>query len=66
MGSWKPIKTAPKDGTPIQLEAADGSQETVVWSQWLSSWVVGLRAPNEGERFSLLDWEPTRWTPVID
>jgi len=27
MESWKAIKTAPKDGTPIQVEGADGSQE---------------------------------------
>jgi len=64
MESWKPIKTAPKDGTPIRVKGADDSEETVVWSHWLGSWVIGLRAPNDGERFSLLDWEPTHWMQV--
>ena len=66
MEDWKPIHSAPKDGTPIRVKAADGSQKTVVWSYWHSDWVIGRRRPKEHERALLLAWgsNPTHWKPI--
>ena len=68
MENWKPIHSAPKDGTPIRVKTADGLQETVVWSHWHSDWVIGRRRPKEHERALLLAWgsNPTQWTPAQD
>jgi hypothetical protein len=66
MEDWKPIHSAPKNGTPIRIKAADGSQKIVVWSHWHSDWVIGRRSPKEHERALLLAWgsNPTHWKPI--
>jgi hypothetical protein len=63
MENWKSIKTAPKSGTPILVKRGT-LQETVVWSHWLSNWVIGQHVPSEGKLATLLVWEPTHWKPI--
>ena len=56
---WKPINTAPKDGTPI-LGHANGVMTTVKWWNSFGCWELiecGTHA-NGGE------WWPTDWMPL--
>jgi hypothetical protein len=61
MEEWKPIASAPKDGTPIRVKR-DDLQETVVWFHPLNDWAVGLHP--HAAAITLLSWEPTYWRPI--
>jgi hypothetical protein len=61
MEEWKPIESAPKDGTSIRVKR-DDLQETVVWSHALNDWAVGLHPHASG--LTLLSWQPTYWRPI--
>ncbi len=63
---WKPIETAPKDGTPI-LGYADGEMTTVQWivpEMYPDNGYWGLvicgSHPEDGE------WNPTHWDDLPD
>jgi hypothetical protein len=61
MDEWKPIETAPKDGTRIRVLRGD-LQDTVEWFHPLNDWLVE-RDP-DGVHHVLLSWQPTHWTPL--
>lgn len=57
-GGWRPIETAPKDGTPILAWAWDGCGHVVIW------WDDDGRRPwtsTTGETFAE---DVTHWQPV--
>lgn len=54
---WRPIKDAPKDGTPIRVRRED-SEATMYWSHGVHGWAVG-RDPSAG--LKLPPWKPTHW-----
>ena len=57
--AWRPIVSAPKDGTPI-LGYADGVQTTVYWWQPGGYWSLcecGSHADDS-------EWSPTHWMPL--
>lgn len=55
---WRPIETAPKDGTPIWVYCPYSYQCSVVWSEIDSGWSPDLL----GNRILF----PTHWTPLLD
>jgi hypothetical protein len=61
MDEWKPIETAPKDGTRIRVIRGD-LQDTVEWFHPLNDWLVE-RDP-DGVHHVLLSWQPTHWMPL--
>ena len=61
MDDWKPIETAPKDGTRIRVKR-DDIEETVEWFASLNDWLVE-RDP-DGVHHELLSWQPTHWMPL--
>jgi hypothetical protein len=61
MDDWKPIETAPKDGTHIRVKR-DDMEDTVEWFAPLNDWLVE-RDPN-GVHHKLLSWQPTHWMPL--
>ena len=54
---WKPIETAPKDGTPI-LGVADREITTIFWCEDYWSLCVSGAFAEDGE------WTPTHWMPL--
>jgi hypothetical protein len=61
MDEWKPIDTAPKDGTRIRVMRGD-LQDNVEWFLALNDWCVE-RDP-DGVHHKLLSWQPTHWMPL--
>ena len=61
MDEWKPIETAPKDGTRIRVMRGD-LQDNVEWFLTLNDWLVE-RDP-DGVHHVLLSWQPTHWMPL--
>ena len=61
MDGWKPIETAPKDGTRIRVKR-DDIEETVEWFAPLNDWLIE-RDP-DGVHHELLSWQPTHWMPL--
>jgi hypothetical protein len=61
MEDWKPIETAPKDGTRICVKR-DWLQQTVQWSHPLDDWVIGPGPDGKGSE--LLPWQPTHWVAL--
>jgi hypothetical protein len=61
MDDWKPIETAPKDGTRIRVKR-DDIEETVEWFAALNDWLIE-RDP-DGVHHELLSWQPTHWMPL--
>jgi hypothetical protein len=55
---WKPIETAPKDGTPV-LGYHTGKMTTVYWGLWNEWQLVEPGAYAEED-----DWRPTHWMPL--
>lgn len=73
--SWKPIETAPKDGTTVlvaQAYADDGVVFTykafiefvqcAVWDDYWGSWVMSKPYPEVESRDVF--FEPTHWMPI--
>ena len=60
---WKPIETAPLDGTLIRI-MLDDMQDVVCWSPELEDWVIGFDSTPRGRQ--RLSWEPTHWAPHDD
>jgi hypothetical protein len=58
MDEWKPIETAPKDGSRIRVKR-DDMEETVEWLEWVNDWLIE-RDP-KGVHHKLLSWQPTHW-----
>jgi hypothetical protein len=59
MSEWKPISSAPKDGTAILL----GHDQAVFdgwWDAEISAWVDGCSDRYE----DLMTYEPTHWTEL--
>ena len=57
--SWRPITTAPKDGTPI-LAIKNGVQATVRWRKEERYWTLCVPGT-----FTLYhDWDPQMWMPL--
>ncbi len=56
---WKPIATAPKDGTSV-LGLKDGVMATVRWMGIEQYWTLCVPGT-----FTLYhDWDPTHWMPL--
>jgi hypothetical protein len=56
---WKPIKTAPRDGTNI-LGFKDGAMATVRWLRVEKYWTLCVPGT-----FTLYhDWDPQMWMPL--
>lgn len=54
---WRPIETAPRDGTPILLCGQTGDRIVGRWSTAFSgSWVL--------EAYDAIGIEPTHWMPL--
>jgi len=66
---WKPIETAPKDGTNI-LGFANGEITTVSWFSWKldpadyndknGHWTLCVSGPNADDG----EWWPSHWMPL--
>lgn len=59
---WKPIETAPKDGTSILVGAPEWEPELCSWRNdcWFRGWCAGgLRSDTYGP-----DFDPTHWMPL--
>jgi hypothetical protein len=59
MSEWRPIETAPKDGTNFWAAQAGAPECGLIyfddaWRQWISV-SEGYNPPN---------WEPTHWMPL--
>lgn len=53
---WKPIETAPKDGTRILLNIDHGKHGDAVWTGlWADGWIVSYGKPEN---------TPTHWMPL--
>lgn len=62
---WKPIDTAPKDGTWVRLKRK-GKEVIGRWSHPLDDWSLGPAAEGaETGVEQLLSWEPTEWAPSL-
>jgi len=65
---WRPIESAPKDGTRILgygvigLESGNGIG-TVKWESWASNWVCD---PNEASEYGPERCVLTHWMPLPD
>jgi len=80
MSEWRPIKTAPKDGTEIIgcCQAIEDGQEvyygawTIAWcknpAHWRASWdktpVIEFMSEQFGEEYKSPDCQPTHWMPM--
>ena len=62
---WRPIETAPKDGTRI-LAYGKGPYGHVEWftSQWDKSQSCWVSEPNEATEYNYEDCHPTHWMPL--
>lgn len=64
MSEWKPIATAPEDGTSILVcvtySLGDGEWETVQWVDWIKEPYVW---PHFRERIDI-PLPPTHWMPL--
>ena len=62
---WKPISTAPKDGTKIDIWCFNGERWTdAFWHQGLGYWVMDWGGPR-GERGTITPFgQPTHWMPI--
>lgn len=62
MSDWKPIETAPKDGTDVLLCAvdADGSYWAAVAQWWVKRWVI-IGVVDDP---TFLTFEPQFWMPL--
>jgi len=61
MEEWKPIATAPRDGSQIRVKR-DGMEATVVWHPPFEDWAVDFQGEVSARK--LLLWEPTHWKLV--
>lgn len=59
MSEWQPIKTVPKDGTPVVL--AEWSEHLKRWQFRVSYWRNYM--PGFGEGFGWIGHAPTHWMP---
>jgi len=60
MSMWKPIETAPKDGTACLIYTEMGEMYLAYWDVWpmVSGWVIGYdQTPDNRIR-------PTHWMPL--
>jgi hypothetical protein len=62
---WKPIDTAPRDGTGIILYS-DGECAPPVIAQWDDMWTDGAWIVQHGSASIRLSWvfNPTHWMPL--
>jgi hypothetical protein len=61
MAAWRPIATAPRDGTVVLVYMPDALEPKVALAQWVEDeWTDAWR--EDGCR--PIDAEPTRWLPV--
>ncbi len=62
---WRPIETAPKDGTQLWLFEGGTSRKT--WRGWYDKdegqWIWGARADDKTVAF-LMRLNPTHWMPL--
>lgn len=63
MNDWKPIETAPKDGTPVDLWVLGDRTADCTWNKTRKRWEHwwGL---DGGMGRSAVDGEPTHWMPL--
>lgn len=66
MAEWKPIESAPQDGTEILL--ADAATETIWTDEWMATWKA-----SDGTNGCWRQWPafadvavPTHWMPLPD
>ena len=70
MNTWKPIASAPKDGTPILVGVWGREDWHTVVAYWIEdseataggAWEL-VEAGTYGDD-GLLDWKPTHWTEI--
>ena len=60
-GKWRPIETAPKDGTQIIIAVADADDEFepgwAFWSERFNNWMI----PTTARGYEMY---PTHWMPM--
>lgn len=61
---WRPIETAPKDGTDVLVSRRDddGEGEFAVAQWWVHAWAFMSGRP--GDMPALLGFIPTHWRPL--
>jgi hypothetical protein len=64
MSPWKPIETAPKDGTAFLAYVAslNADRQDITIIHW-SGWVDGVWETSIGHKLGV-DREPTHWMPL--
>ena len=62
MSDWKPIETAPKDGTHVLAYSPHEGQYVCWWGQW-NMWQNNEVSEMDGD---IIDQSPTHWMPLGD
>jgi len=65
MSTWYPIKTAPKDGTNVELALkwSDGAYSFAFGSWWVNIWASYSHKQSFCSTPVPIDPEPTHWRP---
>lgn len=67
MSKWRPIETAPRDGTRILARKRGASGWCIRRTFWGKTSHVPLYGWNYGRDVEDLDlWNPTQWMPIVD
>jgi hypothetical protein len=62
--AWRPIETAPKDGTHVDLWAGEERVADCRWNISRSRWEHWGWGDYDGMDMVKVDFEPTHWIPI--
>lgn len=64
MVAWRPIETAPKDGTHIDLWAGEERVADCRWNVRSKRWEYWAWGDFDGMAMVKVDYNPTHWMPI--